>query len=169
MISLLSVSKIENRKRKMEFYVIKGGLAATHLLQFDGGAVPNPGKCGSGAVLFDISGNCLWEIGEYSLVGTNNTAEYRGLELGLTLALREGIKNITIEGDSNLVIQQIRGSWAVKAPSLKDVYKRVMTLLNKFDSVYCRHIYREYNTRADAITNELQISKTAFERKIAKK
>ena len=92
----------------MAFFTIKGGdLTETHLLQFDGGAVPNPGTCGSGAVIFDSRGACLWEIGEYFDHGTNNEAEYRGLELGLTLALREGIRSIKIEGDSKLVISQI--------------------------------------------------------------
>jgi len=149
-----------------EFFVIKGTSASGYLLQFDGGAVPNPGSCGSGAVLFDSDGTCLWELGEYSAYGTNNTAEYRGLELGLEKALAIGVRHINIEGDSMLVIKQICRLWAVKAPGLKDVYKRVSSLLQKFDSVSCRHIYREHNIRADAITNELQLTKTSFERKI---
>ena len=149
-----------------EFFVIKGDLVSGHLLQFDGGAVPNPGTCGSGAVLFDCDGTCLWELGEYVEYGTNNTAEYRGLELGLIKALALGLRHIKIEGDSMLVIKQISGLWAVKAPGLKDVYKRVMALLQKFDSVSCRHIYRENNARADSLTNELQVTKTNFERKI---
>jgi len=152
----------------MAFFVIKGShdLATCNLLQFDGGAVPNPGMCGSGAVLFDISGRCLWEVGEYFNYGTNNEAEYRGLELGLTLALREGIRFIKIEGDSKLVISQIGGQWKVKAPGLLDVYKRVCLLISKFDTVACRHVYREFNTHADKITNELQLTKTSFERRL---
>jgi ribonuclease HI len=152
----------------MAFFTIKGDkdLSGTHLLQFDGGAVPNPGSCGSGAVIFDSDGVCLWEIGEYFDRGTNNEAEYRGLELGLTVALREGIRSIKIEGDSKLVISQISGLWKVKAPGLLGVYTRVCLLINKFDSVYCRHVYREFNTHADKITNELQLTKTSFERRV---
>jgi probable phosphoglycerate mutase len=151
----------------MEFITIKGiydDPSCTYLIQFDGGAVPNPGTCGSGAVLFDPTGKCVWEVGEYSAWGTNNTAEYRGLELGLLLALEKGVKSLKVEGDSNLVIQQIAGKWQVKNSGLKDVFVRVSALIQKFDTVLVRHVYREFNTRADAITDELQITKTPFSR-----
>jgi ribonuclease HI len=150
----------------MEYIVIKGALdlANTYLIQFDGGAVPNPGSCGSGAVLFDPKGVPIWEVGDYVPYGTNNTAEYRCLELGLQLALDCGVRSLKIEGDSNLVIQQIAGKWKVRNDGLKGVYSRVVGLIGQFDAVVCRHVYREYNTRADAITNELQVSKMAFKR-----
>jgi len=152
----------------MEFTTIKGVLVegSTYLVQFDGGAVPNPGSCGSGAVLFDPLGKPIWEIGEYCEYGTNNTAEYRGLELGLQLALDLGVRSLKIEGDSNLVIQQIAGLWKVKNEGLKVVYARCVGLISKFDAVSCRHVYREYNKRADSITNELQVTKTAFRREL---
>jgi ribonuclease HI len=153
----------------MEFITIKGNYdpTITYLIQFDGGAVPNPGTCGSGAVLFDPSGKCVWEVGEYTAWGTNNTAEYRGLEIGLLLALEKGVTSIKIEGDSNLVIQQIAGKWAVRNSGLKDPFARVSALIKRFDSVLVRHVYREFNTRADSITNELQITKTAFSRAVS--
>lgn len=151
----------------MEFYNIKGSLAAdAYLIQFDGGAVPNPGTCGSGAVLFNSVGKCIWEVGEYCSYGTNNTAEYRGLELGLQMALDKGVRSLKIEGDSNLVIQQIAGKWKVRNDTLKVIYGRVMELIKKFDAVACRHVYREYNTRADSITNELQETKVSFSRAV---
>ena len=153
----------------MEFFIIKGStdISKHHLLQFDGGSVPNPGACGSGAVIYSPTGVCLWEVGEYIPYGTNNIAEYRGLEIGLSLALRIGLRSIKIEGDSNLVIQQISEKWKVRNAGLLDPFRRVKELLSKFDAVACRHIYREQNTHADRLTNELQVIRSSFERNIS--
>jgi ribonuclease HI len=142
-------------------------LKSCYLLQFDGGAVPNPGTCGSGAVLFAPDGTKIWEVGRYIPYGTNNIAEYTGLEIGLALCLREGYLNLKIEGDSKLVIQQVAGSWALKAMGLRENYNRVMALINKMNYVVVRHVYREFNSDADALTNELQGTRMSFERRLA--
>jgi ribonuclease HI len=135
-----------------------------HLLMFDGGAQPNPGAAGAGAVIYSPDGRCLWERGEFIPKATNNIAEYRGLEIGLDTAYRQGIRTLKIEGDSNLVIQQITGVWAVNNAGMIGANKRVMELIRKFDYVVCRHVYREFNTHADALTNELVMNRTNFER-----
>lgn len=137
-----------------------------YLLRFDGGSVPNPGTCGSGAVIYSPNGTKLWEVGRYMDYGTNNAAEYTGLEIGLLLCLREGYLNIKIEGDSKLVINQVSGLWAVKSDGLRTNYERVIRLLDKFNYVAARHIYREFNGDADALTNELQGTRCGFERRL---
>ena len=137
-----------------------------HLLRFDGGAVPNPGACGSGAVLYGPDGTGLRECGKFIARGTNNIAEYTGLKIGLEMALRHGVRAIKIEGDSKLVIQQICGLWAIKAPGLLALHAGVMDEVRKFDYVVCRHIFREQNTHADNLTNELQETRTSFEREL---
>ena len=143
---------------------IPARLSACHLLQFDGGAVPNPGACGAGAVLFAPDGRCLWERGEFIARGTNNIAEYTGLLIGLELALEKCVRSIRVEGDSMLVIKQITGSWKVKDTVLRTLYDRVMGLVTDFDYFVCRHVYRENNTHADALTNELQETRCSFTR-----
>jgi ribonuclease HI len=135
-----------------------------HLLQFDGGAVPNPGACGSGAVLYSPDGKCLWERGEFIARGTNNVAEYTGLIIGLELALQKGIRSVKVEGDSMLVIKQITGAWKVKEPTIRILHERAMSLVYEFDYFVCRHVYRENNVHADAITNELQETQISFTR-----
>lgn len=141
-------------------------LNACHLLQFDGGAVPNPGACGAGAILYGPDGKGLRERGEFIRYGTNNIAEYTGLKIGLEMALAQGVRAIKIEGDSLLVIKQICGQWSVKAPGLLALNKEVMEFIQKFDYVVCRHVYRENNTHADNLTNELQETRTSFEREL---
>ena len=135
-----------------------------YLLQFDGLSFPNPGETSSGAVIFCPDGKILCEAGSYLPTGTNNTAEYGGLLLGLRLAIQHDVKNLHIEGDSQLVIQQSLGKWAVNNLALKALNAEVKVLLEEFDYVALRHVRRENNTHADGITNEVIQSKTAFVR-----
>jgi len=136
-----------------------------YLMRFDGGAVPNPGTCGSGAVIWGPDGKKLWEVGRFMAYGTNNVAEYTGLEIGLALCLREGYVNVKIEGDSKLVVNQVIGSWALNAEGLRENNARVMELIKRLNYVAIRHVYREFNVDADAVTNELQGTRQSFERR----
>ena len=101
----------------------------SYLLQFDGLASPNPGQATAGAVLFSPEGKVVFELAEYLGIQTNNYAEYMGLLIGLRLAKEKNIRHIKIEGDSNLVIQQVRGLWRVKEPRLKPLFETIMKLL----------------------------------------
>lgn len=49
---------------------------------------------------------------------SNNEAEYEALVLGMLKALRRGIHVLTIKGDSNLVVKQVNGEYALKHMSL---------------------------------------------------
>lgn len=138
--------------------------AATYHLSFDGGAVPNPGRAGSAAVISDSNGKILYECGEFIQRATNNVAEYGGLIIGLRLALKRGISRLLIQGDSNLVISQISGKWAVNDPKMKALYNEANGLLRQFQYVGCRHVYRSNNTRADALADEVIQGGRGFER-----
>jgi ribonuclease HI len=135
-----------------------------YLLQFDGLAAPNPGQATAGAVLFSPEGKVVFELADYLGIQTNNYAEYTGLLIGLRLAKERGIKVIRIEGDSNLVIQQVKGLWKVKEPSLKPLFENIMKLLIDFKVESIKHVYREYNKAADALTNECLALKRGFVR-----
>lgn len=161
-----------NNSNKKVFTLVHNGTAAAvkikdcYLMRFDGGAVPNPGSCGSGAVIWGPDGTKIWEVGRYIPYGTNNIAEYTGLEIGLAVCLREGYKNLKVEGDSKLVINQVIGSWALNAEGMRDCNLRVMNLIKQLDYVVVRHVYREFNSEADALTNELQGTRQSFERRL---
>ena len=49
---------------------------------------------------------------------SNNEAEYEALITELELTISKGIKHLAIRGDSRLVIQQLKGEFAVKEPAL---------------------------------------------------
>ena len=125
-----------------------------YTLFFDGCSKGNPGKSGAGAVLYknDIE---TWSqsyfVGEKQ---TNNYAEYIGLIIGLEAAVEQNITHMTVKGDSLLVIKQMRGEYNVSSPNIIDLYKRAKELSSKIRTIEFIHVYRAYNKRADALSND---------------
>ena len=138
-------------------------------LRFDGSCKPNPGDGGSGYVIFNTKTEKTIIEGHY-YVGkkcTNNVAEYFGLIAGL-----KHFKNspytadhLNIEGDSELTINQMKGTYRINSHRLKPLFKRVTNLLK-----YCcggqirttfsfAHIDRRFNVRADALANDARYEK----------
>ena len=126
-----------------------------YVLRFDGASKGNPGKAGAGAVIY-LNNNELWDGSKY--IGnrfTCNYAEYSALILGLKEAINRNIKILYVEGDSQLVINQLNGKFKVKSKNLIDLYTEAKNLSKKFDKIYFKHIYRQFNTRADELANLL--------------
>jgi ribonuclease HI len=123
------------------------------LLQFDGCSKGNPGLAGAGAAIFNYKKE-IW--GESRFIGaknTNNEAEYNGLIMGLEKAIDLGIKDLSVEGDSLLVIKQMTGEYKVKSETLYKLYNKAKGLEKQFDIITFTHIYRTNNKRADELSN----------------
>ena len=56
--------------------------------------------------------------------GTNNVAEYKALIDGLEMAKENSITKINIQGDSQLIINQMTGVYKVKAENLIQLYEK---------------------------------------------
>jgi ribonuclease HI len=91
--------------------------------------------------------------------GTNNEAEYKGLLLGLQAAVELGVKELLVQGDSQLVIEQMKGNWKVKAENLLMLKHECKLLCQKFATITFTHIPRERNAIADELTKEALIFK----------
>lgn len=148
------------------YTIIKGKEVDLHkckLLQFDGGSIPNPGQSAGGAVLYEFDRKTLlFEVGEYLEYATNNQAEYTGLIIGLKHAINMGIKNLLIEGDSQLIIFQTIGKWRVNDTKLKLLYDEVKEAITKFYFIGIKHVYRKDNKHADKITYDVIKSKKSY-------
>jgi ribonuclease HI len=122
-------------------------------MQFDGCSKNNPGLAGAGAVIYHFDQE-IW--GEDFFVGemfTNNHAEYAGLILGLQQAKLLGIKNLKVEGDSLLIINQMKGLYKCKSIHLIELYDKAKELEEYFDNIEFCHIFRNKNKRADELSN----------------
>ena len=122
-------------------------------LYFDGCSKKNPGKAGAGAVLYynneEIWAECIF-VGSSE---TSNKAEYSGLLLGLEYITSKKIKNITIYGDSLLVIKQMNGEYKVNSDNIWDLHMLAKKLVNELDEIKFVHVKRELNKRADRLSN----------------
>ena len=125
-----------------------------YTLYFDGCSKGNPGLAGAGAVIYDQSSVEVWCLAQ--LVGTNSTnneAEYTGLLIGLRHAVEMGVSELMVRGDSQLIIRQLKGEYKVKSVSLKPLYLEAVELISRIHIVQFEHVYREFNKRADELSN----------------
>ncbi len=123
-------------------------------IYFDGASKGNPGKSGSAAVLYNYSSEVATVSKYIGAKKTNNEAEYNGLILGLTLCIQLNIKEVAIYGDSQLVVKQLLGEYAVKNERMKELHAQATELLSNFTNVHIEHVAREKNARADQLANE---------------
>jgi ribonuclease HI len=128
--------------------------AETYKLEFDGCSKGNPGRAGAGAVLYEGSRE-IWSDAKY--VGdkeTNNVAEYTGLIMGLHEARRRNISRLLVRGDSELIIKQMNGQYAVKSENIRHYHQAAKDLASQFKWIEFRHVYRKDNARADELSNK---------------
>ena len=153
-------------------------------IHFDGGSRGNPGLAGAGAKVVVTNNNSTTDdpitttylIREYcGENATNNYAEYKGLLAGLRQAVAlldinvlesRGRLRLQVYGDSNLIIQQLRGTWQCKHPNLLPLYEQSQRLISGIKQYASQqscdlrcdisfdHVYREHNKVADTLANE---------------
>ncbi len=126
--------------------------AVKAVIYSDGASFGNPGKAGIGGVVSmgDETVEFSWSIG----VATNNVAEYSALIEALKKALEMGASEAEVFMDSELVVKQINGQYKVKHENIKPLFKKASSLLSSFKKFSVRHIPREKNKRADALSKK---------------
>lgn len=122
-------------------------------LYVDGASKGNPGHAGIG-VRIETDGTVLKELSDYIGQTTNNAAEYRALILGLRAAGEIGATGVSVHSDSQLMVNQLNGSYRVKTASLLPLYQEARRLAREFDVFRIRHVPRAKNTDADRLANE---------------
>ena len=144
---------VGNDEKKPNFY-----------LDFDGGALINPGPCAGAFVIYNNQNEILSEGGKYIPFGTNNIGEYLGLLTGLEHCLELGIKSVSIKGDSKLVICQVAKIWKINNTQLKNINNQICEIIPKFDKVEIRHVLRNENKIADKLSDETLEQKRSWYR-----
>ena len=120
---------------------------------FDGGARSNPGPAGYGVYIVDDSGTVLAELSGSLGTTTNNIAEYNGLIAALQWAADRNMTQLSIKGDSLLIIEQMRGNYKVKNEGLKPLHMKARMLVMQIGNVTFEHVRRENNKEADRLSN----------------
>jgi len=118
---------------------------------FDGSARPNPGRCGIGVRLDGPDGVSV-ELAEPVGHGDSSDAEYRALIALLEAAVSHGARDLTIHGDSRVVIDDVTGPDRYAAPALAPYRARALALLAAVPDARLAWVPRHKNAAADALS-----------------
>jgi ribonuclease HI len=124
------------------------------VVNVDGGSRGNPGPAAVGIVIRNEDGEVIADAAEPIGTATNNVAEYRALIRGIELAAEHGATELSLRGDSELVVKQIRGEYRVKDVNLKPLHAEARSKLSSFTEWSFEHVRREQNAEADALVNQ---------------
>lgn len=124
------------------------------IIYTDGASRGNPGPAAIGIHVTDMDSQTVAEYGEVLGVQTNNFAEYTAVIRALELSLAQGVTNIVLRSDSELMVKQMSGVYKVKSEAILPLYDKVRQLLSKFSNVTFEHVRREKNREADRLANE---------------
>ncbi len=129
----------------------------------DGASRGNPGESGIGIVLRDGKRNTLFSGSGYLGKCTNNEAEYNALisclkKIKSLLDERNHgetrIEQVIVYSDSELLVNQVAGSYKVKDVNLRKLFRRAVRLMQALPAkVEVRHISRGQNLDADMLAN----------------
>ena len=82
---------------------------------------------------------------------TNNAAEYEALLHGLRMAKEMSLSRVRCFGDSDLVAQQVSGTWDSKDPLMAAYRREVDAIAGHFKGYQVEHVDRRKNEAADAL------------------
>lgn len=129
----------------------------------DGGSRNNPGDAAIGVVIKDSAGKVLELCGKYIGVQTNNVAEYTAVIEALKIVQNKwggGLK-VNFFLDSQLVVNQLGGSFQIKNQTLNLLARQVKELERGVGQVTYQYIPRTQNTEADSLVNKALDERTA--------
>jgi ribonuclease HI len=78
---------------------------------------------------------------------TNNMSKYEALIFGLNVALSLGIRQLLVQGDSQLIIKQVRGECSCNEPRLAAYLLHVRKLEKDFIALELQHVPWANNQR----------------------
>ena len=130
-------------------------------INIDGGSRGNPGLGAAAYVICDLQGKILAQEGHFMPHCTNNQAEYTALKLALIKAKELGAKELFIQSDSLLLVQQYLGNYKIKNPDLAARMQVIRKLAASF-SLHIEHVLRHLNKAPDALANKAMDAKQSL-------
>ena len=119
-------------------------------MYFDGAA--HRGGAGTGIVFITLQEEILPFYFTLKQCCSNNVGEYQALILGLEMVVDIKQLYLQIFGDSQLVINQLLGSYEVKKPELRPYHDYAQKFIGWLGYVTLHHVCRMENKRVDALS-----------------
>lgn len=133
----------------------------TYFANFDGLCEPrNPGGIATYGVIVRKGNETVFEDSglafakPWSKEASNNVAEYSAAIRALEWLSKSQLQKspVVLRGDSRLIINQLRGEFKVKAPRLRELHLRAMSLLKEFSDLKLEWVDRSRNAEADLLS-----------------
>jgi ribonuclease HI len=121
-------------------------------LYFDG-SVCSKGQ-GTGCVVVSPSGEYIDLSIRLEFRCTNNQVEYESLLHGLEFLRDLGARDVNMFGDSNLIVQQIRGDSQCLDGVLNSYQNKYLDIIKLFDTFSIKHVPREENSQANWLAQQ---------------
>jgi len=125
----------------------------------DGGSRGNPGPASCAFIAFEKN-KVIVKKSMYLGVKTNNYAEYMGVYLAFDWLRnninKDKIGKVTINLDSELATNQLKGRYKVKSDNLKTLITKIKNIENNLElNIVYKYIPREKNKLADHLVNKI--------------
>ncbi|XP_070015574.1 uncharacterized protein [Nicotiana sylvestris] len=109
------------------------------------------GEAGAGVVFVTSQGGVLPYSFMLMQLCYNNIVEYQALILALKMAVKMKWLQLQVFGDSQLVVNQLLGSYEVKKPELRPYHDYTKKLIGWLGDVTIHQVPRKGNKKADAL------------------
>jgi ribonuclease HI len=141
---------LEIRKRPITFCENSPPITSVWKMFFDGASSKE--GVGAGVVFVSPTQETITLSYKLEFEATNNVAEYEALVLGLRVAKDMGIEEISVFGDVELIVNQIRNIYQAKHPRLRTYRNEVWDLIDSFFLAFnISFIPREENIMVDSL------------------
>jgi ribonuclease HI len=121
----------------------------------DGSSKGNPGPSSIGVVVYDHHGQIRDKIAKKIPYGTNNSAEYEAMRLGMIRAKELGATSLSCFTDSECLVHHILGIKRVHKDDLVNKATAIRKMIdNDFEHYNIQHVRREFNKEADRLANQ---------------
>ena len=108
---------------------------------------------GLGLVLISPEGDIIQQAIKCGFKATNNEAEYEALIAGLMLAKDMGIQKLDVRSNSQLVVNQLLGTYSARDAKMISYLSHVKKLQSSFDEFNITQVLRLENSHADSLVN----------------
>ncbi|KAL0338055.1 UNVERIFIED_CONTAM: hypothetical protein Scaly_2080600 [Sesamum calycinum] len=106
---------------------------------------------GAGVALESPQGDKFEYAIKLDFPSSNNEAEYEAFLAGCELALAAGAKRIVIYSDSQLVVNQVQGSYEARDEKMAKYFSKAKNMLGKFEEASVAQVSRANNATADQL------------------
>ncbi|XP_075087569.1 uncharacterized protein LOC142169585 [Nicotiana tabacum] len=145
-------------EKELQFFT--GANPGTWTLFTDGSS--NVKGAGLGIILIPPSGESIRQAIKYYPI-TNNEAEYEAVITGLEIARELSIEQIMIKNDSQLVVNQMQGTYTTREARMQQYLEKARELVRQFQSWKIVQIPREENAEADTLANLASVAEVTSE------